>query len=144
MNRRKTTTELLNEIKRGNNVNSFCDRNIDEFRELSLSECLNEMLSKYGVKKSELFRKAGLDGNNYAYELFRDDSKTPSRDVIIRLCLAFSADIDETQRALRAAGEAPLYPRDKRDVYTMYALKNRQTLDELNETLSAKGLRILE
>lgn len=142
--RKKDTVELINEIKDCNAADQFVSDNEGELISDTLDGFFKEKMEKYDVKKSDLFKRAGMVGNNYAYEVVRGDKKNPSRDVIIRLCLAFPLDIDETQRALHYACKAPLYPRDKRDVYIMFAIKNKNTLDELNDTLTEKGLKNLE
>ncbi len=143
-NYKKTTTELFNEIDENKCADAYLEANTEHFYNLSLSDFLKEMLEKYNMKKADLFRRAGLVGSNYAYEIFRDDKKTPSRDVILRLALAFPLNLEETQHALRCAGESPLYPRDKRDVYIIFALKNGQLPDALNDTLFEHGLNTLE
>ena len=139
----KKTEELINEIADGTDIAAFYEENRDEFWNPSLSGYLEKLLSKYNLKKSELFRKAGLVGNNYGYEIFRNDKKSPSRDILLQLSMAFPLSIDETQQVLRRAGAAVLYPRDKRDAYILYALCNRMTLDELNDKLSENGLNTL-
>ena len=142
--KRKTTEELINEIRGTDSAESFISKNRDEFIDKTLSDHINRMMEKYGVKKSELFRKAGLDGNNYAYEVVRGDKKNPSRDVVLRLCLAIPCDLDEVQQALRFAGKAPLYPRNKRDVFIMFAIKNALLPEELNDKLNENGMKLLE
>ena len=137
----KTTEQLLNDITTQSSIHAFFSENENEFADKSLSAYLNEMLRKHTVKKSELFRRAGLEGSNYGYELFSNDKKTPSRDILLRLCLAFPLSIDETQHALRNAGLAILYPRDMRDAYILFAIKNNYDIDRLNALLDEKGLQ---
>lgn len=140
---RKRTEELLNEIENCEQIKEYLADNGEEICRLSLSDHLRAMLQKYGVKKSELFRRAGQAGSNYGYELFRDDTKTPSRDILLAICLAFPMTIAETQTALRCAGLSVLYPRDARDAYILFALKNKLTVDELDELLEEQKLSTL-
>ncbi len=144
MDENKSTAELINETRESSHPDEYFTKNTKEMDDMSLSGFFGKMLEKYDMKKSDLIRKAGLSGNNYAYEILRTDEKTPSRDIIIRLCLAFPLGIDETQLALRCAGKAPLYPRDRRDVCILFAIKNGLRPDELNEKLGEKGLKTLE
>ncbi|MBO4782955.1 MAG: hypothetical protein J5522_11205, partial [Lachnospiraceae bacterium] len=95
------------------------------------------------VKRADLFRRAGLVGNNYGYEIFKNDKKSPSREILLQISMAFPLTIDETQQVLRKAGTAVLYPRDRRDAYILYALKNQMRLEELNDKLSENGMKIL-
>lgn len=139
----KTTEELLHEIKNADTAQSYFQENGEEVTELSHSAYLRHLLEQHHVKKAELFRRAGLVGNNYGYELFRSDQKTPSRDILLRLSLAFPLTIEETQQLLRQAGLAILYPRDRRDAFVLFALKEKKSLDELNTLLIEKGLKAL-
>lgn len=135
---KKTTEELINEIEKGSTVEAYLEENAGQMRMLSLSEYLQEMLEKYGIKKADLFRRAGLVGNNYGYELFQNDRKSPSRDILLKLCVAFPLTIEETQYALRCGNLAVLYPRNMRDAYILFALKNKMSVDVLNELLVEK------
>lgn len=139
----KSTEELLNEIVQCEEQSRFFEENKNELCDLSLSVFLKQMVAKYNVKKAELFRKAGQEGSNYGYELFRNDKKVPSRDILIGICLAFPLSIEETQMALRCAGLATLYPRDRRDAYILFAIKNKIGIDELDEILEANKLATL-
>lgn len=140
---KKYTEELMNEIMHNEQPEAFFEENKEEFCQLSLSEYLRSMLQKYGIKKAEVFRRAGQEGSNYGYELFQNDKKVPSRDILLTLCLAFPLTVEETQKALRCAGLALLYPRDCRDVYIMFALKNKMSVDKLDELLDEHGIRTL-
>ena len=139
----KTTEELFNEIEEGASIPDYFSKNEREMTEISLSSCLRSLLAKYQVRKADLFRKAGLEGNNYGYEIFQSDKKTPSRDILLMLSLAFPLTVEETQRVLRYAGLAILYPRDARDAYVLFALKNQISVYELNALLHEKRLKEL-
>ena len=136
----KTTDELLNDIKNQEEPDRYLEENESELRRMSLSEYLRSMLDKYQIKKADLFRKTELVGNNYGYELFRNDKKTPSRDILLQISLAFPLTIEETQQVLRCAGWAILYPRDKRDALLLYAIKKGMSVDEINILLREKKL----
>ncbi|MCQ2539035.1 MAG: hypothetical protein MJ114_01165 [Acetatifactor sp.] len=137
----KTTEELMNEIRDEESIEKYLSENAGELRTLSLSEYLNSMLEKYHVKKADLFRKAGLVGSNYGYELFQNDKKIPSRDILLSICVAFPMSIDEAQYALRCGGHSVLYARDERDAYILYGLKKKLGVDSVNELLTENGLK---
>lgn len=140
---KKSTEELFQEIRMSDDAEDFLEENKEEMCQVSLSGYLQHMLKKYGLKKSVLFRRAGQERSNYGYELFRSDVKSPSRDILIAICLAFPLTIEETQLALRHAGLAALYPRNIRDAYIMIALKNKMTVDSLDEMLEEQGIQTL-
>lgn len=140
----KTTELLMNELKDSKNIDSFLTKNSEEILDLSLSSYLKELLQKYGLKKSEVFRGAGLVGNCYGYDIFRNDLKKPSRDVLIRICIGFPLSVEETQKVLRCGQVRPLYPRDERDAYILFALNQKYNLDRLNDLLYEHNLEPIE
>lgn len=139
----KTTDELMNDICNVSEIADYIEENEGELEKLSLSEFLQNMLRKYNMKKADLFRRAGIVGNNYGYEILQNDKKSPSRDVVLTICVAFPLTIEECQHALRCAGLAILYPRDKRDAYILYALKEKMSVTGLNDILEENGLKTL-
>ena len=65
--------------------------------------------------------------------------KYPSIDVLLAICVAIGATVDETQYLLKFAGKAPLYVRKKRDVIIWFGLKKGEALDTVDENLAARG-----
>ncbi len=141
---RKKTEELVNELTASEDIREFLAENDDNLETMSLSEYLQELLDKYDTDKSQVFHRAKMTENNYGYELFRNDSKKPSRDKLIRLCFGFPLTIEEAEKVLRCGKVRPLYPRDQRDAYIMFALKNRYTIDKLNDLLFESGEAVFE
>ena len=140
----KSTEMLINEIKTTDRIESFISENTEEIQELSLSEYLRKLLQKYNLEKSDVFRRAKMTESNYGYELFRDDSKKASRDKLIQICVGFPLTIEETQEVLRYGKVRTLYPRDERDAYVLFALKNGYDMAQLNDLLFAHGLKVFE
>ena len=69
------------------------------------------------------------------------EKHTKNRDLIIRFCIAGHFLLDETNRALKLYGMAPLYARDKRDACLIVAINNRKyDLYELDSLLKEHGL----
>lgn len=140
----KSTEMLINEIKTTDRIDSFISENTEEIHELSLSEYLRELLQKYDLEKSDVFKRAGMADTNYGYELFRNDVKKASRDKLIRICIGFPLSVEEAQKVLRYGKVRPLYPRDERDAYILFGLNKKYTLDELNDLLYEHNLDIFE
>ena len=140
----KTTEMLMNEIKNADDVDDFVSANEQEIQGLSLSGYLRELLEKYKLDKSEVFRRAGMSDNNYGYELFRSDEKKASRDKLIQICIGFPLTIEETQKVLRCGKVRPLYPRDERDAYILFALNKGYDLPQLNDLLYEHALELFE
>jgi hypothetical protein len=141
---RKSTEQLMNELENATDIGDFVAKNQNEMMDLSLSEYLRQLLNKYNLEKSDVFRRAKMTESNYGYELFRDDSKKASRDKLIQICVGFPLTIEETQEVLRYGKVRTLYPRDERDAYILFALKNGYDMAQLNDLLFANGLNIFE
>lgn len=140
---KKTTEELINEIKAAEDVDDFIEENRNEMIEISLAEYLNRLLNKYNVNKSDVFKKAGMSDTNYGYEIFRGDKINVSRDKLIQICVGFPLTYDETQNVLRLGKVSTLYPRVQRDAYIMFALKNNYDLYQLNDLLFEHGEELI-
>lgn len=140
----KTTEMLINELKSVKKVDKFVTENMEEMQSLSLSAYLQKLLTKYQLEKSDVFRRAGMSDNNYGYELFRNDDKKASRDKLIRICIGFPLTVEEAQKVLRCGKVRPLYPRDERDAYILFALNKGYTMDELNDLLYEHKLETFE
>ena len=141
---RKSTEQLMNELKNTTDIGDFLSKNQNEMIDLSLSEYLRQLLEKYNLEKSDVFRRAKMTESNYGYELFRDDSKKASRDKLIQICVGFPLTIEETQEVLRYGKVRTLYPRDERDAYILFALKNGYDVAQLNDLLFTNGLKVFE
>jgi len=141
---KKRTEELISELIASEDIMEFVAENEDNMEAMSLSKYLNELLEKYQLDKSKIFHRAKMADNNYGYEWFKNDVKSPTRDKLIRICFGFPLTLEEATKVLRCGKVRPLYPRDRRDAYIMYALKNRYTIDKLNDLLFENGEMVFE
>jgi hypothetical protein len=66
-------------------------------------------------------------------------TRNPSRDKVLRLCLAANLTLRETTRALELAGCAPLYPRRRRDIILTVAINQKAGVIDANLLLDKYG-----
>ena len=132
---KKSTHILMNELTGAADVHDFLADNTQEMLELRFAEYVESMMDKYQVTKSQLLKRAKLLTGSYRYEILRGEKDKPDRDIVIKLCFGFPLDIEEAQRLLRLAGVPPLYPRNQRDAYILFALKNGYDIDQTNDLL---------
>lgn len=132
---KKSTHILMNELTCAADVRDFLADNTEEMLELRFAEYVESMMDKYQVTKSQLLKRAKLLTGSYRYEILRGEKDKPDRDIVIKLCFGFPLDIDDAQRLLRLAGVPPLYPRNQRDAYILFALKNGYDIDQTNDLL---------
>lgn len=131
----KSTEELENEIANTEDINQFRTENEAEFVEYNLADYLKYLLEKYQLDRSSVFKRAQMIENNYGYEIFRGSKKNISRDKLIQICFGFPLSLEEAKTVLRLGNVRPLYPRDERDAFIMFALKNGLSLYETDELL---------
>lgn len=133
----KSTEELLNELQKAENFFDFVRENETELESISLTEQLEQLLSKYKKQKKDVIWDAGLD-ITYGYQIF-DGRKKPRRDKLLQLAFGFPLTVEETNKLFRAGGINGLYIRCKRDMICMYCLQQGMTVDECNEMLYKAG-----
>lgn len=130
---KKSTEELLNELKQAKVLGDFITDNIQEFETLPLAELLTQMLERYNKARIDVIKSARLDFT-YGYQIF-DGKKRPRREKLLQLAFGFPLSVEDTNRVLRAGGVNGLYVRNKRDVICMYCLHQGMTLEECNSFL---------
>lgn len=139
----KTTEKLENEILATDDIDAFRDENVDEFIKIELSDYLKQLLEKYNTDKSSIFARANMLESNYGYEIFKGNKKNVSRDKLIQICFGFPLNPEETKTVLRLGGVRPLYARDERDAFIMFALKNGMTIQKTDEMLYEHGMKTI-
>ncbi len=129
----KDTSALLEELKSCSDFTKFYNENSEVIKNISLSEHLNGLLIKKGLKKSDVVRASEMS-EVYVYQIF-SGLKTPKREKL--LCLAFGMGLDfkETQEMLKIAGYPQLYPKKPFDCVIIYALCNGYSILQTNELL---------
>ena len=138
----KPTVALLNALSQSENLQIFLDENTEFFINKTLAEYLNELLAEKELVKSKVIKKAELS-DDYAFQIFSGIRKSPSRDKLICLCIGMGLSGHETDGLLKLAGQAPLYPRNKRDSIILFGVKENQSVCDINRTLFDNGEQTL-
>ena len=105
----KTTDDLSQELMSKDDIDSYIKENRFYFLDRSIPELLNTLYDKKDISKAALARKAGMS-EVYLHQVFSGRRK-PSRDKLLCLCVGLGATLDETQRLLRQAALAEIYPK---------------------------------
>lgn len=103
---------------------------------------IEKLLTKYDITPSAASEAANLNRATIT-KILNKDIKNPSRDTLIAICLGIGATIDEVQYLLKYAGEAPLYPRRKRDVVIWFGFVKEQTVTKVNLALAEREMDLL-
>lgn len=135
---KKSTDELLNQLKKKTNIEEFFKENESELIFDSLSEMVTFYMSQKCLKKADVVRRSML--GNYAYSIINGNRKNPERDKLIMLCFGLTLTADEANRLLKMSSNAELYVRNPRDSVLIYALDRNQGVIETNNKLEELGL----
>lgn len=138
---RKDTDELLFELKEEHDLQSYRERNRDEFL-LPLHEYLGSLLAEKNLTKREIIEQSGLN-REYVYHIFSGIKKNPSRPKILALAIAMGLNFDEVQYLLRYACQSPLYPRSPWDSVIISAIRQKLTVPQTNDLLNQLGETLL-
>ena len=79
---------------------------------------------------------------NYGYQIL-NGTKNPSRDNVLKLCLACKLSIDESNRCLTLAGFNKLYSKNARDGLIIYFINNGYSVIDANLKLAELELELL-
>lgn len=131
---KKSTTELLKELKNFTSFEEYKNENKDNLINTSLSKYLSDLLKEKNLTRAEVIRKGEL-GESYSYQIFSGTKNSPQRDKMICLSIGMDLSVDETNSLLKLAGLLPLYPRNKRDSIIIMNMNAHKGVIEINEAL---------
>ena len=109
----KTTDDLKRELMNAADIDAYIKENQAYFVDKTVVELLGELYQRKSVPKATLAKQAGMS-EVYVHQVF-SGRRTPSRDRLLCLCIGLEATLEETQRLLKQAIYAQLYPANKRD-----------------------------
>lgn len=130
----KKTEDLLNQLKfKHATFDEYLCNNKDCFLNTDISQFWKKIISESNMKKTDIINKADI-GYTFFYDILKG-KKHPSRDMLIKILLVMSCDIDVFQEALRIYEWAALYPKIKRDSILIYAINHNFSLQQTAELL---------
>lgn len=118
----------------------FSSEMLDE--DIQIQNCIFKLLNNHNIGAATVSKAAGL-AIGYVGLLQNGKKKNPSRDTLLKICIACNATVDETQELLKVAGCQPLYVRRKRDVIIWFGLRKGFDIAKIDEELYAHNLKTL-
>ena len=134
---KKNTSELLKELKECSDFKRFYKENESNIPDTKLSDYLQELINKKGLKKSDIIKKSEMS-EVYAYQII-SGLRVPERNKLLCLAIGMELDLDETQELLKSTGYPQLYVKNTYDCFIIYALCRHLSVMELNEMLYDYG-----
>ena len=134
---KKSTTELLRDLRKYKEFDSFLKHDTDFLQQTVFTEKLKELLNRDGRTRIEIAEEACIS-EIYLYQICTG-KRVPTRNRVLCLCLVLHPKLEDTQELLRSCGHAPLHPRDRRDAQIIHALLHNGTLYQTDDALIKMG-----
>lgn len=129
----KSTDELKLELMSDSDIDSYIKENEAYFVNRSVTEMLTMFYERRNMTKSQLAQRSCMS-EIYLHQIFSGRRK-PSRDKILCLCIGMDLSIEDTQRLLKEASFAQLYPRIRREAIIYHGIVHHTPLNEINDKL---------
>lgn len=133
----KTTSDLRRDMAAQPNLDAYLNDSKPYFTDRKLKDLLEKLYARCGFSKATLARLANMS-EVYVYQVFAG-RRHPTRDRLLALCVGLGATLDETQVILRQAAWGELYLRIERDAIIAHGIVHGASLNEINNSLCARG-----
>ena len=108
----------------------------------SVADVLNEFMSKKKRSVDELSEKSGV--NSVSIQRIMNRQRNPSRNILLRIAMALSLSVEETQVLLKSGNCTTLSASRDRDLIIMDAIIHGKNYDDVNELLVSKDMPVLK
>lgn len=133
------TEDLLARLLASASPEAYLDEGGTLDRELP--DYLRELLDERGIKRADVVRASGINPT-VVYDIFAGKS-LPGRDHAIMLAFGLGCSLRETQRLLRLAGVAELWPKARRDAIVIWCVDHGMTRAACDDELWRLGEKTL-
>lgn len=137
----KDTSKIVEELGLSPDFKSFYNENKDYMVKEDLSQLLDNLITKYSLKKSQVIREAEMS-EVYAYQIF-SGLRVPERKKLLCLAIAMKLTLDEVQTLLKCAGYSTLYVKLPFDSIVLYGVCKKLSVVDINQILYEYGLETL-
>ena len=134
--KRLTTSRLLSHIRGAGSAEDATAWHDQESQPV-FSDLLYALMQKNHYPPKQMILLLGIE-RSYFYHIL-SGKRLPSRNLVLRIALVLHAGLQDTNRLLRLAGAAALYPKVRRDALLIYALENSMSAEQVNLLLTEKN-----
>ncbi|MCM1226854.1 MAG: hypothetical protein NC320_05430 [Clostridium sp.] len=139
----KYTEKLMELLKSSGSIDAYLQENKDFLLDCDIKEYLNALIKEKKLTVQQIAKDSELS-DRYCYQfLSPSNPRTPSREVLLSICIGMNLNLDEVQTALKISKYAPLYPKDERDSIILFGIKKSQSVIEINSSLYEHNLKCL-
>ena len=141
--KQKGTEKLLELLKKSGNIDAYLQENKDFLLDCDIKEYLNLLIKEKKLTIQQIAKDSELS-DRYCYQfLSPSNPRTPSREVLLSICIGMKLNLDEIQTALKIAQLALLYPKDERDSIIIFGIEKSQSVVEINNVLYKHDFKCL-
>ncbi len=134
----KLTEEFLNDIKNGVSYDENTKSFSDDYEKIRL---LDKLIDDSNITKKEIVAIiTPSDNNGYKY---LNGGRKMQRDILLKICIACSQNIEDTSYILKRFGFLELYPRIKREYIIMQGIISNFTIESINKELAKASENLL-
>ena len=137
----KDTSKIIEELNICPDFRTFYNENSDYMIKENLSSLLEQLMTKYALKKSQVIRAAEMS-EVYAYQIF-SGLRVPERKKLLCIAIGMCLNLEEVQNLLKCAGYSPLYVKLPFDSIILYGICKKLSVVEINELLFEYDLETL-
>lgn len=137
----KDTSKIVEELSICPDFKTFYNENSNYMVKEDLSSLLQQLMTKYALKKSQVIRTAEIS-EVYAYQIF-SGLRIPERKKLLCLAIGMSLNLEEVQTLLKCAGYSPLYVKLPFDSIILYGICKKLSVVKINELLFEYDLETL-
>lgn len=139
----KDTEKLMELLKKSGSIDAYLQENKDFLLDCDIKEYLNALIKEKKLTVQKIAKESELS-DRYCYQfLSPSNPRTPSREVLLSICIGMKLNLDEVQTALKIAKYAPLYPKDERDSIILFGIEKSQSVIEINNILYEHDFKCL-
>lgn len=139
----KDTEKLMELLKKSGSIDAYLQENKDFLLDCDIKEYLNALIKEKKLTVQQIAKDSELS-DRYCYQfLSPSNPRTPSREVLLSICIGMKLNLDEVQTALKIAKYAPLYPKDERDSIILFGIEKNRSLMAINESLYNHNFKCL-
>lgn len=131
MPKERLTEDLLARLLNSKSPEDYLSQGETIDRELP--DYLYALLDAKGMNRSQVARISSIN-TTFLYNIFEGKSK-PKRDNALMLAFALGCDLRQTQRLLRLADVAELWPKVRRDAIIIWCVERCYTREECDDEL---------
>ena len=137
----KDTSKIVEELGLCPDFKSFYNENKQYLITTTLSEMLEQLLNKKGLKKSDVIKQSEMS-EVYGYQIF-SGLRVPERKKLLCIAVAMQLNVDEVQTLLKTAGYSQLYVKIPFDSIVLFGICKGMSVVEINELLFDYDLETL-